>query len=204
MAVTGKVRHWKHGWIPISPEAKAYVAHRGKNPTPGEWRDVGMPYQHLRSRIGREGDKLPSPVVRRIGQVNLQHEIAKNGGFTYDPAKGGLLKVGEAKGFAIAVPGTEEIVGNGEVSRDDFAKGVAKVLMKHRARIGNGAVLGGWYSPERNQYMVELTEIHPPDDREGAIRLGRKRNQEAIFDLSTGETIDTGGTGDAGLQRGAA
>lgn len=29
----GKVRHWKHGWIPVSPEAKAYVEGRGPKPT---------------------------------------------------------------------------------------------------------------------------------------------------------------------------
>jgi hypothetical protein len=28
----GKIRHWKHGWIPISPEAKAFVAGRGPRP----------------------------------------------------------------------------------------------------------------------------------------------------------------------------
>lgn len=174
MAVAGKVHHWKHGWIPISPEAKASVAKRGPS----------------------------AASVRQIDRAHLQREIEKNGGFTYDPKTGGLLKVGEAKGFAIAVPGTEEIVGEekvnaDDISREDFAKGVAKVLMKHRDRIAKGAVLGGWYSPERNQYLVELSEIFPPGDREAAIKVGKRRNQEAIFDLATGETIVTGGTGDA-------
>lgn len=197
------VQHWKHGWIPISPEAKAFVAGKGPNPTPGHWTKPGprgAPSSHTRVLVGQQGTTIPKPVVRRLGQANLQEAIAKDGGFTYDPSTGGLLKVGEAKGFAIAVPGTEEIVGNGEVTRDAFAKGVAKVLMKHRDKIGQGAVLGGWYSPDRNQYMVELTEIFPPSDRDGAIRVGKARNQEAIFDLATGETINTGGTGDAGLK----
>lgn len=30
---TRRIRHWKHGWIPVSPEAKAYAA--GKGPKPG-------------------------------------------------------------------------------------------------------------------------------------------------------------------------
>lgn len=29
----GRVRHWKHGWIPISPQAKAYVAGTGPKPS---------------------------------------------------------------------------------------------------------------------------------------------------------------------------
>lgn len=168
-----KVRHWKHGWIPISPEARAYVA--GKGPRPVTERDAG----------------------------NLMSEIQKRGGFTYNPKSGHVMQVGKDKGFAVAVPGTERIVGqekvNGEdVTREDFAKGVASVLMEHRKEIAAGAVLGGWYSPERNQYMVELTHIVPPNKRDEAIKLGQDRNQEAIFDISNGETIFTGGTGDAG------
>lgn len=31
----GKIQHWKHGWIPISPDAKAYVAGRGPKPRRG-------------------------------------------------------------------------------------------------------------------------------------------------------------------------
>jgi hypothetical protein len=197
----GQVQHWKHGWIPVSPEAKAYVAGKGPNPTPGTWKPVGLPYQHLRRNFGHEGDVFPGTEAARLRKLGLQAEIEKNGGFTYDPNSGGLLKVGEAKGFAVAVPGTEEIVGEekvnaDDISREDFARGVANVLMKHRDKIANGAVLGGWYSPERNQYMVELTEIMPPYDRDAAIQAGRDRNQEAIFDLATGETIFTGGTGD--------
>jgi hypothetical protein len=144
-----------------------------------------------------------SPVVvsSKTGDALLE-SIRKDGGFTYDPKKGGLLKVGEAHGFAVAIPGTEEIIGeekvNGEdVTREDFAKGVAAVILKHRRLIDQGAVLGGWYSPERNQYMVEMSQIVPPRDRDFATRLAKARNQEAIFDLSTGEVIVTGGTGDA-------
>jgi hypothetical protein len=190
VAATGKVRHWKHGWIPLDAYARDRV--RGKRPTPPRPHSV-----QVTKRRTPSGASKPRPTIGRKRTPNLQAEIEANGGFTYDPKTGGLLKVGEAKGFAVAVPGTEETVGVGGVTREAFAHGVAKVVMKHRAAIARGAVLGGWYSPDRNEYMVELTEIHPPDDREGAIRAGRERNQEAIFDLATGETINTGGTGDA-------
>ena len=39
MAKAGRVQHWKHGWIPISPEAKAYVA--GKGPLPSSFDGPG-------------------------------------------------------------------------------------------------------------------------------------------------------------------
>jgi hypothetical protein len=32
MAKAGRIQHWKHGWIPISPEAKAYAAGNGPRP----------------------------------------------------------------------------------------------------------------------------------------------------------------------------
>lgn len=42
MAKGGKVYHWKHGWIPVSPEAKAYVAGHGPKPSA-----VGAPNEKL-------------------------------------------------------------------------------------------------------------------------------------------------------------
>lgn len=199
MAKGGKVRHWKHGWIPVSPEAKAYVASGGKGPLPGEWHDAGVLPGKL--RVKDTGGYKPLRVTPKQA-AGLMAEVQKNGGFTWDPKRNTMLKVGEDKGFAVAVPGTEEIVGTekvnaDDITREDFAKGVQKVLMDHWQELADGAVLGGWYSPERNQYMVELTEIHDGNDREGAILAGKQRNQEAIFDISTGETVFTGGSGDA-------
>lgn len=127
---------------------------------------------------------------------DLMAEVKASGGFTYDPKTGGLLKVGVDKGFAVAVPGTEEMIGSGpNVDRASLIEGVKTVIRKHGKEIAQGSVLGGWYSPDRDAYMVELTHILSPDDRAAAIREGKRRNQEAIFDLSTGETIPTGGTG---------
>ena len=124
----------------------------------------------------------------------LIQSIHDSGGFTYDPRTGGLIKVGDVQGVAVAVPHTEQIVGRGaEVSREEFTAGVADVVEKYGDQLGKGAFLGGWYSEERGAYMVELTEV--VKDRSAAIRLGIERNQEGVFDLGTGEYIPTGGTG---------
>lgn len=32
----GKIHHWKHGWIPLTPEAKAFVAGKGPRPNTGK------------------------------------------------------------------------------------------------------------------------------------------------------------------------
>lgn len=121
--------------------------------------------------------------------------IQEQGGFTYNPLTHGLLEVGKDRGFAVAQPGTEHIVGNDTISREQFETAIADLAEQNRDKIEAGAMLGGWYSPDRKVYMVELTDIVP--DHDEAVRLGVERNQEAIFDLSTGDTIGTGGTGDA-------
>jgi hypothetical protein len=189
----GKVRHWKHGWIPVSPEAKAFVA--GKGPKPGHWSapgPKGTSAAHTRVFIS-EGYK-PLRVKPTAGQQMI-NAMKAEGGFTYDPRKGGLVKVGTVKGVAVAVPGTETPVGSGSVSRADFVRAVADVIMQHGDKFADGAMLGGWYSSDRDTYMVEVTDVIP--DRETAISEGKRRNQEGVFDLGTGEYIDTGGTGDA-------
>lgn len=128
--------------------------------------------------------------------VDLVTKIATDGGFTYDPAADALITVGSTTGYAIAIPGTEHVVGHAGISREAFAAAVADVLTEHAVEIDHGAVLGGWYSAERDEYIVELTKIHKCS-REHAIALGTATNQEAIFDLATGEEIPTGGTGDS-------
>jgi len=127
---------------------------------------------------------------------DLVAAITENGGFTYDPAAGALVTIGSTTGYAIAVPGTEHVVGDATVTREGFAAAVADLLVGYATEIGNGAMLGGWFSGDRGQYLVELSEIHRVP-REQAVRLGTARHQEGILDLATGEYIETGGTGDA-------
>lgn len=132
--------------------------------------------------------------LTEAGAKDLIKSIHESGGFTFDPRKGGLVRVGDVKGYAVAVPHTEHIVGQGaRVSRAEFVKGVTGVIQKYGPQLAKGHFLGGWYSPERKAYMVELTQV--VKGRNAAVKLGQARNQEGIFDLGTGEYIPTGGTG---------
>ena len=117
-------------------------------------------------------------------------------GFTYDPTTDQLLTVGSRTGWAIAVPGTEHEVGDLGTSREAFAAAFADVITAYGDQIANGAVIGGWYSPAREVYLVELTEIHDVDDAT-AYALGVARGQEGIFCLTDGRYVETGGLGDA-------
>lgn len=56
-----KVRHWKHGWIPVSPEAKAFMAGRGPKPGSGDVGPVpnakrGMPVASLNAYTKAQAD----------------------------------------------------------------------------------------------------------------------------------------------------
>jgi hypothetical protein len=127
---------------------------------------------------------------------DLVQVITDQGGFTFDPAVGHLITVGSTSGYAIAVPGTEHILGDESITREEFAAAFAEVVAEHAESITlDGCVIGGWLSPGRG-YMIELTKIWHTIDRATAIMIGQSANQEAIFDLATGETISTGGTGD--------
>jgi hypothetical protein len=174
-----------------------------------EWEKIhGKAFIAMRNKMAEQERKgispgpEPHPVIfPKENDDSLFNAIEKNGGFTYDPATGGLLETGKSAGYAVAIPGTEEVVGEEKVNADDikrqdFIDGLKKVIEDHRGQLGNGLVLGGWYSPERNQYMVELSQVLPADDRQGALEIGADRNQESVFDLATGENIIVGGTGD--------
>jgi len=130
---------------------------------------------------------------------NLLDTLKTEGGFTYLPETNDFAP---PAGFAIAVPGTERIIGNNLVTREAFAVAFADVaedLLKYAKEYTRPGVvqraIGGWYSEDRGVYMVELAEIWHVD-RELAIDFGKARDQEAIYDLSTGEEIKTGGRGD--------
>jgi len=174
----GKVHHWKHGWIPLDAYARDVLAKRAAGKHPSLALKTAAPERS--SRLPRGGELLGA--------------LKTDGGFTYDPKKGALVRVGTVNGIAVARPGTERLVGKGDVSREDFANAVADVIEAHGDEFGRGAMLGGWYSEDRDAYMVEVTDVFP--DRESAIKAGRERNQEGVFDLKTGEFIDTGGSGD--------
>jgi hypothetical protein len=128
--------------------------------------------------------------------ITLIDTIEIDGGFTFDTTTNTLVKIGDRTGYAIAIPGTERVVGTTGITREAFAAAFAEIVIEFGDQLDAGAFVGGWFSEDRGQYIVELSEIHTVD-RETAIELGTARHQEAILDVATGEFIETGGHGDA-------
>jgi len=123
---------------------------------------------------------------------SLLDSILTDGGFTFDPRRDELLRVGDTTGYMVAIPGTEVLLGPASLTRDEFATRFAALVSS--AAVREATYVGGWLSPDRG-FMIELSELYR-GDRASAVRLGAERNQEAILDLATGEFIATGGTGD--------
>lgn len=120
--------------------------------------------------------------------------LADAGGFTCDPLADLIMTVGAlpeaVDGWVVARPETETIIATGD--RERFAEAFANLVEAHFDTIVEGAMVGGWYSAERNAYMIEIVDVLDVS-REEAMLIGWVRNQEAIFNLATGETIMLGG-----------
>ena len=54
--------------------------------------------------------------------------------------------------------------------------------------------VGTWFSPESGVTYLDVSIV--VEDRQEAIAMGRRYNQEGIYDLAAGQEIPTGGTGD--------
>jgi hypothetical protein len=116
----------------------------------------------------------------------LMTELRAVGGFTFNPHTSRLVDYGSATGYMIAVPGTERILGFGGMSSAEFDQAFYSAVRD--AELSDYTFVGGWYSSDRNVYMIELSELHDVTRRQ-AVRLGIERGQEAIFDMR-GEVIN--------------
>ncbi len=112
----------------------------------------------------------------------LADRLRRDGGFTFDPATGETIDVGDRTGWAVARAGTEITVD------PDEPQWFARALTAAAADAAtSGGLVGGWYSTERRSYMVEVSDVHEVD-RTTALAIGMRADQETVFDLATGET----------------
>jgi len=120
---------------------------------------------------------------------NIVKAINENGGITYN-AKGGNL--GGKKVYSVAIYPERSQTFKGEVTKND----IIKYVYDNIDLLGKkGHSLGGWYDTESKQLWLDVAGT--VKDKNLAIKLGKKFNQKAIFDLNKFEEISTGGTGEA-------
>ena len=106
--------------------------------------------------------------------------IKENGGFT-------LNKDLQAKqgGFACAISGHETVYNMDTVSELDIVEYIAS--KRELASKNSNLCFGSWLDTETNKLYLDLSEVL--DDKKTALKKAYKRNQLAIFDLNTFESV---------------
>ncbi len=106
--------------------------------------------------------------------------IKENGGFT-------LNKDLQAKqdGFACAISGHEVVFDMDSVQELDIVEYISS--KKELAKKNSNLCFGSWLDNETNKLYLDLSEVI--DDKKQALKKAYKRNQLAIFDLNTFESI---------------
>jgi hypothetical protein len=73
---------------------------------------------------------------------------------------------------------------------------VADFVERNKGKLSNDTFKLGLYKfPKESTVSIDLSVIVPNENRKLALSIGKKLNQESLFDLDTGENIKTGGTG---------
>jgi hypothetical protein len=169
---------------------------------------------------GGEGEGPRAAQGERIAAQGGMHEQIENlrapdGGFTIDPVTGGSPPgTGSGSGngpYAVAQPGlTYKDPATGEIptAKDFFAadadhpgeiRGTAMVadFIRQNADVIDqpGMHIGAWNDPETGRIHIDPSEVFPAGQGQAATAAGRAQNQISIMDLSTFQTISTGGTG---------
>jgi SHS2 domain-containing protein len=73
---------------------------------------------------------------------------------------------------------------------------VADFVERNKGKLSNDTFKLGLYKfPKESTVSIDLSVIVPNENRKLALSIGKKLNQESLFDLDSGENIKTGGTG---------
>jgi hypothetical protein len=148
---------------------------------------------HIRSGVAVVGyDRATNPAAIKAGVAVLPRptigqriaDIAADNpdGFTFHGGR--VLEVGKDSGYVVAAKGSPSL----SLDKLDAGK-ISSWVGEH----GKGKSVGGWKDSSSGKYVLDVVEVH--HDRDTAIRLGRERDEKAIFDIKTGEEISTGGSG---------
>lgn len=124
-------------------------------------------------------DKKASNLAERVQEPD--------GGFTVNPRNGKDVNTG----FAVAIyPERSKEIPHEIVNKDTIHQYVSdnKDLLRQ-----DGNMVGGWHDPDSGNVWLDVSRV--TGNKQEAIDLAKQHNQIAIFDLGSGNSINTGGTG---------
>ena len=127
----------------------------------------------------------------RPQRPDLAAKVLADGGFTYDPNTGTF----PTEGIAVAVPGHSVIA-----TREAFEANDEQIILDYIDKMAeDGAddlMIGAWHDTANDEIVLDRVEVVADIDE--AKRLGADRDEQAVYNLATGEEIPTGGTGGRG------
>lgn len=154
---------------------------------------------------GRPGEIGGSAPGGGVGKV-LATQVRKQGGFTYNPLKHGSPK----HGYVVALPrehGMERVYSTNTFKGAHAKEILKKFVTEVRDGIKHGdfkrnAHVGAWLDTKGNRVVLDVSEVY--NNEQQAIKIGKQREQDAIYQIGVGE-IDLGrrkSWDDGGVDRG--
>lgn len=129
----------------------------------------------------RGGNAAKSPASGKAPGMLLSR-LKNDGGFTYDV----VHDDSPTKGFVVSTSlSNERIFKPGEIDEST----VQKYMDDHDAIFKSDptARLGGWLNEKTGEIYLDVS--HVIDDKEQALNLAKAHKQEAIYDISAGQTV---------------
>lgn len=139
-------------------------------------------------RPGKVGGSAASGALKGIVSATFKNEGATvHAESGYKPTDGYMIGAGAASKWIDAREDTP-------ANRSKLAKALKEYAAKNKDLLSSETnFLGTWWDKENGQISLDVSIRET--DRAKAIKLGQDRNERAIFDLGSGESIDTGGKG---------
>lgn len=138
--------------------------------------------RHVWPQLGFDEKGVRSLAAEHLKNYLDPYELAERakGGFSVQPSTGKFLGKG-TKGYAVALAGDVPPVLS---IKDPTANDLAAYLKQHDAffKQNPNALLGSW-TDANGVTHIEASELVP--DRDQAVKLGRERKQQAIWDFDT-------------------
>jgi hypothetical protein len=160
--------------------------------TRSQWTESRHPGHSNQKVHGRKGKGKASLSDEDAGKLAGELKTP-DGGFTFNPRSGKPV----TSGFAVAMHKDR----SEEIDLADATPARLKSYVDKNKDLldQDDNMFGGWHDPASGKVWLDISAVK--SDKDEAIKLGKKHNQIAIFDLENFTSVDTGGTGRSTLER---
>lgn len=124
---------------------------------------------------------------------SLTSKLFAGGGFSYQPVE----DTSPTQGYMVSLDrsvGAERVIERGNLSQEEFVEQVENAIAEHieehwdKFETEPDLYIGGWEADDGKRVVLDLSERVP--SKYEAVRRGKDRKQDGVFDLQTFETIE--------------